>query len=60
MVYISNIVKAGIVTRAEDEWSILDGKITRPNFFYRLNFSILRKLFTLKILRVQFGHFYSG
>jgi hypothetical protein len=33
MVHISNVVKAGIVTRAEHEWSILYGKITRRNFF---------------------------
>jgi hypothetical protein len=38
----------------------LAGKITRPIFFCRLNFSILRKLFALTILRVEFEHFYSG
>jgi hypothetical protein len=37
----------------------IEGKITRQ-FFYQINFSILRKLFALTILRVEFGHFYSG
>jgi hypothetical protein len=37
-----------------------EGKITRPTFFNRIHFSILRKLFALTILRVEFGHFYSG
>jgi hypothetical protein len=39
---------------------VIEGKITRPNFFCRINFSILRKLFALPILRVEFEHFYSG
>jgi hypothetical protein len=37
----------------------IEGKITRQ-FFYQINLSILRKLFALTILRVEFGHFYSG
>jgi hypothetical protein len=38
----------------------IEGKITRPNFFYLINFSVSGKLFALAILRVEFGHFYSG
>jgi hypothetical protein len=34
---------------------IIEGKITRPNFFYRIQFSISRKLFALTILRVSSG-----
>jgi hypothetical protein len=39
---------------------LIEDKITRLNFYYRINFSLLRKLFALTILRVEFGHFYSG
>jgi hypothetical protein len=38
----------------------VEGKITRPNFFYPINFPISQKLFALTILRIKFGHFYSG
>jgi hypothetical protein len=39
---------------------VIEGKITRPIFFYLINFSILRKPFAFAILRVEFGRFYSG
>jgi hypothetical protein len=39
---------------------VIEGKITGPNFFYLINFSILRKLFAFAILRVEFEYFYSG
>jgi hypothetical protein len=40
---------------------LFEGKIIRPNFFIGYNFSLLRKLFkALTILRVEFGHLYSG
>jgi hypothetical protein len=35
----------------------IEGKITRVNFFYCINFSISRNLFALTILRVEFWTF---
>jgi hypothetical protein len=39
--------------------AFIKGKITRPNFFNRVHFSILRKLFALTILRVEFFKTYN-
>jgi hypothetical protein len=40
--------------------TFVEGKITRLNFFIGEVFQFFRKLFALTILRVEFGHFYSG
>jgi hypothetical protein len=45
----------------KNDENLFESKITRPNLlFYRIHFPILRKLFALTILRIEFGHFFSG